>query len=196
MMRLDIHTSPTSPNTFVASGSIPIGTRFNVTGTMTSPNGSRSVAYDFHLNYASRYWPRVFQGRLSDDGREFAGEWTCTGNDTEGTFMFRRLPPDSLRFWPLRTDAASRKPVMLWRFALSAVQDQVRRKMLSIHPLRERQAIRQRYLRAIHVGLSTQLQDETERRTLIRCYRFLTPSEARYYYSVYESMQSISPKHL
>lgn len=195
MMRLDIHASP-SPNSFTASGTIPIGTRFNVSGTTVSPNGLRSVTYHFQLTYAARYWPRVFRGRLSDDGRELSGVWSCVGNDTEGTFMFRRLPPDSLRFWPLPTDPELSKPLTLWRFALSAVQDQVRRKLLSVHLLRERQAIRQRYLRAIRVGLSTQLQDETERQTLIRCYRFLTPSEARYYYSVYESMQSISPKHL
>lgn len=194
MMRLDIHAS--SPNMFVASGTIPIGTRFNVSGTTASPNGSRSVTYHFQLTYAARYWPRIFRGRLSDAGRELSGVWTCKGNETEGTFLFRRLPPGSMRFWPLLTDVESRKPLTLWRFALSAVQDQVRRKMLSINLLRERRAIRQRYLRAIRVGLSTQLSDEKDRQTLIRCYLFLTPSEARYYYSVYESMQSISPKHL
>ncbi|KAL1937671.1 hypothetical protein VTO73DRAFT_12946 [Trametes versicolor] len=195
MMRLDMHASSSSPNMFVASGTIPIGTRFNVSGTTASPNGSRSVTYHFQLTYAARYWPRIFRGRLSDDGRELSGVWTCKGNDTEGTFLFRRLPPDSMRFWPLLADVESRKPLTLWRFALSAVQDQVRRKMLSINLLRERQAIRQRYLRAIRVGLSTQLPDEKDRQTLIHCYLFLTPSEARYYYSVYESMQSISPKH-
>lgn len=197
MISLDIHASLEPSNGFSASGVTSTGTRFTVSGTTSTPqDGTHSVT--FQINYVARSLPRSFRGKLSDDGRELSGVWSLVGDedDLEGTFMFRRLPPDSMRFWPLPTDGELGKPLALWRFALLAVQDQVRRRMFSSQLLSERQAIRQRYLRVIRMGPSAQLQDETDHQTLVHCYRNLTPSEARYHHSIYESTQSLTPKHL
>ncbi|KAH9855711.1 hypothetical protein C2E23DRAFT_723446 [Lenzites betulinus] len=194
MLSIEIRVSPSSPTQFVASGSLPIGTRFTVAGK-TLPDGTNGVAYQFHITYNARYWPRSFHGIITDRGREFSGRWFCRGNNTAGMFLFRRLPPDAMRFWPLPANAAHNRTQTRWNFALAAVQDQVRRRMSSLHVLRETQITRQRYLRAIRTGLSTQSLDVSERRSLTRCYRLMTPSEARCYYLVHESMRSISPKH-
>ncbi|KAI0820569.1 hypothetical protein BC628DRAFT_1329894 [Trametes gibbosa] len=194
MLSIEIRISSSSPTEFAASGSLPIGTRFNIIGT-TMPDRMGGVAYHFQLTYNARYWPRSFRGILTDGGRELSGSWSCRGNNTNGMFLFRRLSPDGMRFWPLPANAAHSRTQIRWNFALCAVQDQVRRKMSSLHILRESQTTRQRYLRAIRAGLSTQSLDETERQSLVRCYRVMTPSEARCYYMVYESMRSISPKH-
>ncbi|KAI0668784.1 hypothetical protein C8Q78DRAFT_1081152 [Trametes maxima] len=192
MLTLNFHASPASPNVFVASGTASSGTRFTVIGT-TVVDGSNALVYSFTLNYKARHEPKVFAGRLVDDGREFNGKWTSKSND--GSFLFRRLPPDSMRLWPLPADAPLTKPQTLWRFALSAVLDEVRREMLSLRLLAERQTTRQQYLRIIRAGISPRSGDEGERQLQMRCYRRMTPMEARYYYTVFESMRRIAPKH-
>ncbi|KAI0353281.1 hypothetical protein OH77DRAFT_1407600 [Trametes cingulata] len=194
MMSVQFHASRSSSNEFVASGTSPIGTSFRISGKATQ-NGPDRVLYTFTLQYAARHWPKSFRGMVVDGGREFSGDWLCDGNGTRGTFLFRRLSPDAMRFWPLPTEAEANKPRRLWVFACSATLDLVRRKALSLRLLQERQSTRQRFLRIIHAGEGERSSDEAERQSLIRCYRSMTPSEAGYYHLVHESTRRIPPKH-
>ncbi|KAI0653783.1 hypothetical protein C8Q70DRAFT_1059002 [Cubamyces menziesii] len=192
MVNFHFHMSSTE---FAASGILPIGTRFTVTGSAT-PDSSGTMVYTFTVRYAARYLPKTFRGRLSDGGRQLTGKWNCR-DGTRGTFTFRRLPPDAMRFWPLVDGSQSplTRPQVQWRFVCGAVQDQVRRKALNLHLLRERQGIRQRFLRVIRAGGNERGKDDADRRTLEHCYRNMTPSEARYYYMMHDSMRRIAPKH-
>ncbi|KAI8969692.1 hypothetical protein BD414DRAFT_518441 [Trametes punicea] len=196
MLSMVFHASSSSHSTFTANGTLPIGTGFKVVNSRIVGD-EYEVLYTFTVQYAARYWPKTFQGRLTDSGREFSGEWSCEANNTRGSFIFRRLPPDSMRFWPLPCEAqrARTKALAMWQFALSAIRDELRRKDLSLKLLTERQAIRQCFLRVIRAGGSVRSRDESDRQSLIRCYRGMTPSEARYYHMVHESLRRIAPQH-
>ncbi|CDO69805.1 hypothetical protein BN946_scf184803.g3 [Trametes cinnabarina] len=176
MLNLHIHASPSSPHQFIASG-----------------EGGATI-YTFTLQYSARYWPKTFRGRLSDEGRELSGTWTCSGDSTEGTFLFRRLPPESMRFWPLAIDSHHHqgKARVLWQFVCSAVRGLLRQR---IHFLIERQQIRQRFLQVVRASETDRALDKSERQILSRCYRSMTPSEGRHYYMFYESLRRIAPQH-
>ncbi|KAI0770883.1 hypothetical protein BD413DRAFT_613421 [Trametes elegans] len=194
MLSFHLHASASSPIEFVTSGAVPIGTRYRLKGVVT-PDGANGALYTFTIEYAARFWPVSFKGRLGDDGRELSGTWSCKHDGKEGKFFLRQLPPDAMRFWPLPADGLPNKTQVLWQFAICAVRDQVHRKMLSLRLLRARQAVRQRYLAVIRATESERGVELPDTEALALCYRRMTPSEARYFYMMYESRRRISPKH-
>ncbi|KAI0757703.1 hypothetical protein C8Q80DRAFT_1091665 [Daedaleopsis nitida] len=197
MLSLDLHAATSRAAQFIASGSIPSGTRWKLVGMVKDESDHKSAApYTFTITYAARLWPRRFHGTLSDDGRVFSGRWACTSNES-GTFFFKRLTCDAMRFWPLSQTVKLEKatPKALWEFALRAVQDQVRRQLLSRFRLDERQDNRQRYLQIIRAEGAFLHISEEDLEAVRRCYLSMTPSEARYYYMIYEYRQRLAPKH-
>ncbi|KAI9062327.1 hypothetical protein FKP32DRAFT_1612624 [Trametes sanguinea] len=198
MLMLQIHASEPSINgpQFEAMGTLANGTTYKLARAKAIGEGEDTV-YTFTMQYAARYWPKNFRGRLSDGGREFSGTWTCPGNNTHGTFLFRRLPPESMRFWPLPIDRdlLHRKGRALWWFAYFAIQGQLRQQSMSLHFLTERQKVRQRFVQFIRARESERVLDDDDLQSLIHCYRSMTPSEARHYYLFYESIRRIAPQH-
>ncbi|KAI0735979.1 hypothetical protein C8Q76DRAFT_766166 [Earliella scabrosa] len=195
MMTLDLHAATSKPRQFVASGSIPSGTRWKLVGLIKDGEGDSSgnTAYVFTVTYAARLWPRRFTGTLSDNGRIFSGSWTCTSDNESGNFYLKRLTCDAMRFWPRSLELQPQRARALWSFALLAIRDQVQRQLLAKSRLSERQTIRQHYLQFIRSEGRYESDEEIER--MRNCYLSMTPSEARYYHMIYEYRQRLAPKH-
>ena len=195
MMSLDLHAATSTENQFIASGSLPIGTRWKLVGEVRLDPIDQALTYIFTITYAARHWPRRFTGTLSADGRTFSGHWFCTSHRDGGEFFFKRLTCEAMRFWPREDALDANRPRELWRFATAAVRDRVRKQLFSRSHIEERQGVRQRYLQIIRVGEDIR-PSEKERSEVSRCYLSMTPSEARYYRMVHEYRQRIAPKHL
>ncbi|KAL7286008.1 hypothetical protein ACG7TL_001125 [Trametes sanguinea] len=198
MLTLHVHATDTSSNgaQFEAKGTLANGTTYKLTRAKAIGEGEEAI-YTFSMQYAARYWPKNFRGRLSDSGRELRGTWTCPGDGSRGTFLFRRLPPELMRFWPLPVDRdiAQKKARALWWFACLAVHGQLRQRTTSLPFLIERQEVRQRFLKFIRARDGQRMLDENELQSLAHCFRSMTPSEARHYYMFYESIRRIAPQH-
>ena len=194
-MTLDLHAATSKPRQFVASGSIPSGTRWKLVGLIKDGEGDSSghTVYVFTVTYAARLWPRRFTGTLSDNGRVFSGSWTCTSDNESGNFYLKRLTCDAMRFWPRSLELQRQRARALWSFALLAIRDQVQRQLLAKSRLAERQTIRQHYLQFIRSEGRYESDEEIER--MRNCYLSMTPSEARYYHMIYEYRQRLAPKH-
>ncbi|OSC97068.1 hypothetical protein PYCCODRAFT_1472108 [Trametes coccinea BRFM310] len=178
MLTLHVHATHTSSNgaQFEAKGTLANGTTYKLTRAKAIGEGEEAV-YTFSMQYAARYWPKNFRGRLSDSGRELRGTWTCPGDSSRGTFLFRRLPPELMRFWPLpvNRDIAQKKARALWWFACLAVHGQLRQRTTSLPFLIERQEVRQRCLKFIRARDGQRMLDENELQSLAHCFRSMTP---------------------
>ncbi|KAI0762326.1 hypothetical protein C8Q74DRAFT_143012 [Fomes fomentarius] len=197
MLSLDLHAATSKPKQFVASGSIPSGTRWKLVGQIRTDGEDRDggPTYVFTVTYAARLWPRRFQGTLSDNNRVFSGTWSCMSNNESGNFYFKRLTCDAMRFWPLSMESGGNKARALWHFVLRTIQDQVQRRLLATSRLQQRQEIRQHYLRIIRTEGAVPDGSEEEIEAMRNCYLSMTPSEARYYHMIYEYRQRLVPKH-
>ncbi|RDX45005.1 hypothetical protein OH76DRAFT_1457767 [Lentinus brumalis] len=193
MLSVDLHAATSKPGHFVASGSTFSGTRWSLVGE-TKLSSDRVRLYNFTITYAARLWPKSFEGTLSDDGRVFSGTWSSLSDNEGGTFLFKRLSCDIMRFWPLFSDHQN-KSKALWTFAIHAVLDRVRRQLWSRSWIEDRQAARQQYLRIIRRGDASLLTDGSMTKSVERCFLAMTPVEARYYYTLYEYQQQLAPRH-
>ena len=194
MISLDLHAATSKPGNFVASGITSSGTRWKLVGeTKSRPDGGN--LYSFTVTYAARLWPRSYEGALTDNGRVFSGTWSTKSNNESGSFLFKRLPCDVMRFWPISLDHQT-KAQALWMFAIRAVLDRVRRDLWSRAWIEERQVVRQRYLRIIRSeDAASSETSEPEIEAIRRCYLLMTPVEARYYHTLHDYQQQLAPKH-
>ncbi|TBU41129.1 hypothetical protein BD309DRAFT_868889 [Dichomitus squalens] len=196
MISLELHVSTSKAHQFVASGVDPTGTRWRLLGT-AEQDLDGDTTYIFTITYAARFWPRRFRGTLSRDGRVFSGTWSCASRNEDGTFYLKKLSCDVMRFWPSLDVLDMNKPKALWRFAIHAIHDEVRRRLFSRSRLREREATRLRYIQLIRADMEgTSLPEtEAELQAMKRCFLSMTPAEARYYRMVYEYRHRLAPKH-
>lgn len=196
MMSLDLHAATSKLGKFIASGCLPIGTRWKLVGEEKTHLDDGTLSYEFTITYAARLWPRRFNGTLSADKRTFSGRWLCTSNSDRGEFFFKRLTCEAMRFWPRREAFSANAPRALWSFATKAVRDGVRKELFSRSRIEARQSVRQRYLKIIRKGEKVCMDNEEEVAEVVRCYLSMTPSEAKYYRMVYEYRERLAPKHL
>ncbi|PIL29997.1 hypothetical protein GSI_07908 [Ganoderma sinense ZZ0214-1] len=198
MISFDLHAAGFKENQFVASGISHTGTRWKLVGVVEQDADGRS-SYTFTVSYSARFGPRRFCGALTDNGRVFSGTWSPISHNNDGIFYLKRLSCDTMRFWPSLDDLDLNKPRSLWRFAIRAVLDQVRRRLLAKSRLRERLATRRHYVQLIRTnldGLALSLAGSGEELEKTKqCLLAMTPSEARFYRMVYEYRLRLAPKH-
>lgn len=193
MLSLDFHAATSKPGHFIASGTTSSGTRWTLVGEAKS-NSDGGNLYSFTITYAARLWPKCFEGALTDDGRVFAGTWSSKSNNEGGSFLFKRLSCDVMRFWPVLPQHQG-KSRALWTFAIRAVVDRVRRNLWSRTWIEERQEARQQYLRIIRNGDADLRMSGPATEDIQRCYLAITPGEARYYHTLHDYQQQLAPKH-
>ncbi|KAH9950295.1 hypothetical protein B0H21DRAFT_565923 [Amylocystis lapponica] len=186
MMTYNLHVSVTNNQQVEASG---ITTDHMSSYTVT---GLYEVAPDGRICYVvtrkfSVYFPNVvFRGYLSEDGLTLTGHCRPTDKDSDIPFVWSRRPPAILTFRPSPYELESNRTKALWRFALSAVEYEVQRRMFTWSFLKRRRDIRKRYielnLRGMEYGNGRPLSQE-EQKELMRCRRSLTTADACLYFS-------------
>ncbi|PIL29978.1 hypothetical protein GSI_07889 [Ganoderma sinense ZZ0214-1] len=184
MFSLDLHVAPDDWKHFQGTGTAADGTNWNLTGEYAVLKSSkRTVSYTFTITYAAHYPAQHFSAELDRNGTTLSGSWGY--RDKPFPFMFKRLSPEVMRFYPTPAELAANKPRALWQFAIRAILDQLARKRGSWRWLKKRWETGQRYAKL------TMRRDESDSGTsnvkltaeevveLAGCQRAMTTDEAR-----------------
>jgi Vacuolar sorting-associated protein 13, N-terminal len=109
--------------------------RFNVNGSWSKgENDIIQVEFkmsSFETAYAD---PFCFNGRFDPERDALTGVWGMSGPETSssvGPMEFRRIPPHYLTAYPTIKDLTDDKPRALWKFAIAAVRNDIRRESWS-----------------------------------------------------------------
>jgi hypothetical protein len=107
--------------------------RFTVTGSWSKgENGVMEIQFkmSFHGELSSVVF---FTGRFDAKRDALTGVWgllACAENSS-GLMEFRRILPRYLRVYPSLKDLSDNKPHALWKFAIAAVRNDIRRERWS-----------------------------------------------------------------
>ncbi|KAI0633741.1 hypothetical protein C8Q77DRAFT_1157905 [Trametes polyzona] len=144
MMSFCFHASA-DHSSFEASDTAAHGTSYTILGGYTTKDDG-SVEYNFTRTYSARLKKSYFTGALDEDGSTLSGSWGYSTDDKPYQFLFKRIPAETLIARPPPSEFEENKIRALWKYALTAARNEVRRKMFSWSYLKERRDIRREYL--------------------------------------------------
>ncbi|KAI0951411.1 hypothetical protein AcW1_008459 [Taiwanofungus camphoratus] len=190
-----IHASAGSGRKFEASGKW-FGDPFTLTGEReVTPEGL--VSYSFSMNYPSHLVPMRFCGSLDSDARTLRGTWGWKSVNSSNQFIFSRCPASIFSCRPSFEEFEKNKTAALWKFALSAVQDQIRRQMFSWSFFKRRREVRKRYvhltIRDWRYGYPLN-QEELDEYARLR--QTLSSADVQYYRFMVSKQLRMTPNHL
>ena len=103
--------------------------RFTVTGSWSK--GENDIPQiKFKTAFPNAIWvPIFFNGRFDLERNALTGVWGYSSEPESsiGRMEFRRIPPRYLTVYPSIKDLSDNKPRSLWKFAIAAVRNDVRR---------------------------------------------------------------------
>ncbi|KAM5530344.1 hypothetical protein V8D89_015985 [Ganoderma adspersum] len=180
MITFCLHASE-DHKTFEASSVGANGTGYNILDDYM-PQDNDTVQYSFVQAYVARLKRTYWTGTLEDDGQTLSGKWGYAKDDQPWTFVFKRIPPEVLVNRPLADEFAENRVKALWKYALTAVLDQVRRRLCSWSYLAERRDNRKEYLELLRRETSDGLQTNEGSEGFSVLARRLTFDDARCFY--------------
>ncbi|KAI0373412.1 hypothetical protein BV20DRAFT_937448 [Pilatotrama ljubarskyi] len=130
---------------YEASDVAPHGTSFTIVGGYTTKEDG-TVEYNFSRTYSARLKKTYFTATLSEDGGTLSGNWGYVESEKPYVFLFKRIAPEILIARPPPSEFEENKIRALWKYALTAAHNEVRRKMLSWSWIKERRDIRKEYI--------------------------------------------------
>jgi hypothetical protein len=119
--------------------------RFTVTGSWSKgENGVMEIQLEmsFHGELSSVVF---FTGRFDAKRDALTGFWglLAGAENSSGLMEFRRIPPRYLRVYPSLKELSDNKPRALWKFAIEAVRNDIRRERWSWSYFSERREDRE-----------------------------------------------------
>ena len=88
------------------------------------------IQIKFKISFLSAFWnPIFFTGRFDPERDALTGVWgwSAEHESSEGKMEFRRIPPRYLTVYPSIKELSENKPRALWKFAIAAVRNDIRR---------------------------------------------------------------------
>ena len=113
---------------FKASGSSIKG-RQTIAGSW-SKGEDDVIQIKFKISFLSAFWdPIFFIGRFDPERDALTGVWGWSAEleSSKGKMEFRRILPCYLRVYPSIKELSENKSRALWRFAIAAVRNEIRR---------------------------------------------------------------------
>ncbi|OSD01341.1 hypothetical protein PYCCODRAFT_541681 [Trametes coccinea BRFM310] len=146
MLSFCFHASPDHVS-FQASSVAAAGMEYTIDGGYHVEDDG-SVTYTFvRMNALQRIRTTYFRGTLDEDGQRLSGSWGYSEDDKPYTFLFfKSVPPEAIVARPTPSEFEENKIRALWKYALTAVVNGVRSKMLSWRNIQERRKVKQEYL--------------------------------------------------
>jgi hypothetical protein len=151
------------------------------------------------MSFSSVLWaPMFFNGRFDPERDALTGVWGLSADleSSVGNMEFRRIPARYFTVYPCTKELRDNKPRALWRFAIAAVRNDIRRDRWSwSHFLQrrdERKAVISLLVRSRWFG--TPLSDE-EAETLHVIARGLIPADAFFYDSKIDHIRAYTWVH-
>lgn len=110
------------------------------------------LAVTFKLSFPSPWKTSFFTGQFIPDTQTISGIWSYSPELSEsspslgGSAVYKRMAPESFRFYPSPHDLVTRRARARWIFATRAVLDAVRRESWTWSYFKGRRDNRQRYI--------------------------------------------------
>lgn len=139
----------------------------------------------FKISFSSILWtPMFFNGHFDPERDALTGVWGLSADleDPFGKMEFRRIPARYFTVYPCIKELRDNKPRALWRFAIAAVRNDIRRDRWSWSYFRQRRDDRQAVIALLVRSrwFGTPLSNE-EDETLHLIARSLMPADAFFY---------------
>ncbi|KAI1785889.1 hypothetical protein LXA43DRAFT_99677 [Ganoderma leucocontextum] len=167
------------------------GMHFNILGNYTIRD-DETVEYAFTWTYLARSYTQYWTGTLDDDGNTFSGKWGYEKDDQAYTFIFKRVPPEVLIDRPHPKEFTENRVKALWKYALTAVRNQIRRRLFSWSYLKERRDMRKECLELLLREMDGRLTMADYERSSVFQLR-LTFDDIRYVYVLRDYRQRAFP---
>lgn len=104
--------------------------RYKITGSW-SKGENGLIEIKLKMSFPTGFWvPKVFKGHFDAERDALTGVWDYYSSDLESStykMECRRIAPHYLAVYPNISELADNKPRSLWRFAIAAVRNDVRR---------------------------------------------------------------------
>ncbi|OSX66346.1 hypothetical protein POSPLADRAFT_1133525 [Postia placenta MAD-698-R-SB12] len=177
MFTVFIHTLNAESTQYEALVHVPDSkVEFKLAGDIV-PEADGKVTYQFRLIIPIHGMLVEYDGTLNEDGSMLSGKWGSNAV-RDASFFLSRMPAEVLICRPSPMELQTDRIRALWRFALTAVQEQVARRRFTWKFLATRRDVRHRYM---DLALRTQLGrplNEAEDEEGRKCMRALTPLDA------------------
>ena len=143
------------------------------------------IQIKFKISFLSAFWnPIFFTGCFDPERDALTGVWgwSAEHESSEGKMEFRRIPPRYLTVYPSIKKLSENKPRALWRFAIAAVRNDIRRDHWTWSYFSQRRDERKSMVSFLvrYRWFGPPLNAE-EAQTLITTTRKLMPSDACFY---------------
>jgi hypothetical protein len=157
------------------------------------------VQIKFKISFSSGIWaPNYFIGHFDPERDALTGVWGATAEleSSSGKMEFRRIPPRYLTVYPSIKELSDNKPRALWRFAISAVRNDIRRDHWAWSYFEQRRNDRKTGVSLLvrHRWFGLPLNDE-ETETLFAIIRRMLPSDACFYDSKVDHIRAHTRVH-
>jgi hypothetical protein len=161
--------------------------RHTVTGSWSEVKEG-VLQIELKMTFATVTWdPIIFDGHFDPKRNALTGRYgdrSDDDSDESGIIEFRRIPPCYLAVYPSIKDLSQNKPRALWKFAIAAVRNDIRRDSWSWSFFSQRQDDRESVIsltiRFLFFGNPT---DDEEDAKLCTAVQRLTPADACFYSS-------------
>ncbi|KAJ6515406.1 hypothetical protein C8R45DRAFT_208195 [Mycena sanguinolenta] len=185
---LSFDLSATGTLTFGASAQRANMSEFNLTGECSAQHLD-IVNFTFKQTFPTRFSPLYFAGSWDSSTQSLTGTW---GDESDarthpGVFIFKRMAPESMCFFPPPVVVKENTPKALWQFATDAVMYSVRKGAWSWSFFEQRGQSRRRfielYIRSTQFGRPLTRSEEEELGLLKKSF---TTADSRFYHSIAE----------
>jgi hypothetical protein len=170
--------------------------RCAVTGSWSKDeNGVVKINFKMTFDDVSLY-SVFFNGQFDTEHDALTGKWDYLAEDTEtdypmGVIEFRRIPPYYLSLYPPIQELSDDKPRVLWKFAIAAVRNDIRREHWSRSYFSQRRDDRETLIPLlIRSPYSGRRLTWEERMALTAILQRLTPADAFFYHSKADLMRA------
>lgn len=197
MLSFYIHASSKTEAGFVISGALSDQVHRMGTGEYCIDSNPQHPKYEFRILSLDRDLGRLFTGFLSDIGRTLSGTMLYDLGADSHHFIFKRIQPEIMCCRPSPSEFFKNKAKALWKYALTAVLDDVRRhsEFLSWSYIKSRRTRRKLYIKLQLRQASGHRPSRKEKALLAECRWSITASDARLYALILEREQRLRPKH-
>nr|GAT60452.1 predicted protein [Mycena chlorophos] len=172
-------------------------TDFTVLGECSGDN-TGLVNFTFKQTFPTRFPPQYFAGTWHRSTHSLTGTWGAEADPRThgGAFIFKRIEPEHMSFFPALVELRTNKARAMWNFAISAVQFQIRKDTFSWAFYKERSYARKRfidlYVRNTRYGKPLSRTEEIELGLIKKSF---TTADSRFYHSIAEARIRVTTGH-
>ena len=157
------------------------------------------IKFRYKILFASTWWaPIFFNVRFDPERDALTGVWgVSVGLESPmGKMEFRRIPTHYLAVYPSIKELSDDKPRALWKFAISAVRNDIRRGRWSWSYFSQRRDNRKTIASLLirHRWYGSPLNEE-ESGALLAVMRGLLPNDACFYHSMIDRIRAYTWVH-